>query len=89
VFKGARRRWVEAQPEYIVAHAKVRAIKQARVRHPNPLLYRNRPFGLLAAMIDAEQRAVAELEAAKADLREVRRRLDKQFDDAESGDTGD
>jgi hypothetical protein len=84
--KGAKQRWVEAQPEHVVALGKARAMQDARVRHPDQSIH-DGDVSWLAAALDAERGAVAELDAAKAELREVRHRLEKQFDDAHPGRT--
>jgi len=87
--RGARKRWVERQTEYVEALFRVEMLmlKRRRTRYPARAPGENM-FEYLRAMIDAEENAVADLDAAKAELRKVRRRLEKQFNDAKAAEKG-
>jgi hypothetical protein len=84
---GAKERWVQAQPEYIVARGKVQAMERARVRYPQVSMHES-DLSWLAAALDAERNAIAELDAAKAEPRKIRHRLETEFDETRSGRTG-
>jgi aspartate/tyrosine/aromatic aminotransferase len=84
--RGAKKRWVEGQREYVQAFNDLERLKWARRRYHAPAAYGGYTFGLLRAMMDVETAWMAEVDAAKARLREVRTRLGKQYDESKRGE---